>query len=117
MLAFLPPQRVTAMLRQAVPSAPLHADGTPVDIPGLIAELEDIRQRGFATSRSERVLGAASAAAPVYDHHGDVIASVSVAGVTVRHGPDHLLHFGGLVKHCADRLSAELGYAAPLKGR
>jgi DNA-binding IclR family transcriptional regulator len=111
MLAFLPPQRVAAILRQAAQSTQLRADGTPVDIPALCTELEDIRQRGFATSHSERVLGAASAAAPVHDHHGDVIASVSVAGVTVRHGPDHLLHFGGLAKLCAERLSAELGYA------
>jgi DNA-binding IclR family transcriptional regulator len=116
MLAFLPAQRVTAILRQAAQSAPLRADGTPVDIPGLSNELEDIRQRGFATSRSERVLGAASAAAPVHDHHGDVIASVSVAGVTVRHGPDDLLRFGGLARRCAERLSAQLGYAGPIKG-
>ena len=84
MLAFLPAQRRESILRQAKRTAPLHADGSPMLMcQELSSELEAIRQRGFATSRSERVLGAASAAAPVYDHHGDVVASVSVAGVTV----------------------------------
>jgi IclR family transcriptional regulator, acetate operon repressor len=111
MLAFLPASRVAALLRQAKQSAPQHADGSPVDIRALNKELDEIRQRGFATSQSERVLGAASAAAPVYDHHGDVVACISVAGVTVRHGADDLLRFGARAKRCADRLSAELGYA------
>jgi DNA-binding IclR family transcriptional regulator len=110
MLAFLPPSRVVAILRQARQLAPRRADGSPVDLRRLGKDLEEIRKRGFATSQSERVLGAASAAAPVYDHHGDVVASISVAGVTVRHGAEDLQRFGGLAKRSAERLSAELGY-------
>jgi IclR family transcriptional regulator, acetate operon repressor len=116
MLAFLPAQRRVAILRQAKHTAPLHADGTPVDVSELTSELEAIRQRGFATSRSERILGAASAAAPVYDHHADVVASVSVAGVTVRHGPDELARFGLCARRCAERLSADLGYLGRVNG-
>ncbi|HEX8969517.1 MAG TPA: IclR family transcriptional regulator C-terminal domain-containing protein, partial [Chloroflexota bacterium] len=66
--------------------------------------------RGYATSQSERVQGAASAAAPVFDHLGNVVACVSVAGVTVRHGPTELEHFGKLAAATAERLSAELGF-------
>jgi DNA-binding IclR family transcriptional regulator len=57
------------------------------------------------------VQGAASAAAPVFDHHGNVVASISVAGVTVRHGPRELEQFGKLAAAAAERLSAELGWA------
>jgi DNA-binding IclR family transcriptional regulator len=46
----------------------------------------------------------------VFDYHGNVVASVSVAGVTVRHGRKELEHFGRLAAAAAERLSAELGW-------
>jgi DNA-binding IclR family transcriptional regulator len=108
MLAFLAPARLRAIVQQAALAR--RADGQLIDADALTAEIEEIRHRGFATSQSERVLGAASAAAPVFDHHGDVVASVSVAGVTVRHGQAELHAFGRLAAHCAARLSADLGH-------
>jgi IclR family acetate operon transcriptional repressor len=115
MLAFLPPARRAAILQQAALAR--RADGHPIDADALVAEIDQIRRQGFATSQSERVLGAASAAAPVFDHHGDVVASVSVAGVTVRHGPAELLAFGELAARCAARLSVELGHSVNRNGR
>jgi IclR family acetate operon transcriptional repressor len=109
-LAFLPASRRSAILRQAAHVAPQRADGQLVDFEALLTEIDEIRRRGFAMSQSERALGAASAAAPVFDHHGDVVASVSVAGVTVRHGPIELAEFGELAATCAASLSADLGY-------
>lgn len=108
MLAFLPAPRQTAILRQVAGTR--RADGTPVGAQALARELGQIRQHGYATSQSERVVGAASAAAPVLDHHGDVIASISVAGVTVRHGERELAEFGAQAAACAARLSADLGW-------
>jgi IclR family acetate operon transcriptional repressor len=109
-LAFLPAARRALILGQASHSAVMRADGQPLDVAALATDIDEIRRRGFAISQSERALGAASAAAPVFDHHGDVVASVSVAGVTVRHGPAELLEFGALAAKCAGRLSAELGH-------
>jgi DNA-binding IclR family transcriptional regulator len=109
MLAFLPPARRTAVLRHVTETP--RADGSAVDAQAIVRELEVIRQRGFATSQSERVLGAASAAAPVFDHHGDVVGSISVAGVTVRHGEAELAQFGQQAAASAARLSADLGLA------
>jgi DNA-binding IclR family transcriptional regulator len=109
LLAFLPAAHRAAILRHV--SGTRRADGSPVEAQALARELEQIRQRGFATSQSERVLGAASAAAPVFDHHGDVVASISVAGVTVRHGDRELAEFGAQAAACAARLSADLGWA------
>jgi IclR family transcriptional regulator, acetate operon repressor len=107
-LAFLPQTRRAAIVRQA--SSAHYSDGAAVDTRVLTREIEVIRQRGFATSQSERIQGAASAAAPVFDHLGMVVASVSVAGVTVRHGPKELEQFGHLAAACAGRLSADLGW-------
>lgn len=107
MLAFLAPARRAAILRLVAGTR--RADGSLVDVQAVTRDLDQIRQHGYATSQSERVLGAASAAAPVFDHHGDVVASISVAGVTVRHGEEELARFGAQAAACAARLSADLG--------
>ena len=109
MLAYVESDALAAVLRQARQAT--TANGQPLDVRALKADLRCIRQRGFATSQSERIVGAASAAAAVFDHRGDVVASISVAGVTVRHTQADLLRFGALVVHEAGQLSAELGWA------
>ena len=108
-LAFLPNGRRAVILRQSANA--YLSDGSALDSRRLLHELDLVRRRGYATSQSERVQGAASAAAPVFDHRGNVVASISVAGVTVRHGPRELEHFGTSAAAAAERLSAELGWA------
>ncbi len=53
---------------------------TVVDPKALRVDLAAIKKRGYAVSFGERQAGAASVAAPVFDHLGTVIAVVSVAG-------------------------------------
>jgi IclR family transcriptional regulator, acetate operon repressor len=108
-LAFLPPERRATVVQAAANPTVTRADGAPVDTEALDAELTAIRQRGYATSLSERILGATSAAAPVFDHRGQVVGSISVAGVTIRHGLAELERFGELARVAAGRLSVELG--------
>ena len=50
----------------------------------LQSELEVIRRRGYATSTSEVVPGAASLAVPVFDSNGVVVAAINVAGPATR---------------------------------
>jgi IclR family transcriptional regulator, acetate operon repressor len=110
MLAFLSGPRRTSVLRSAAATGVTLANGARLDCEALANELETIRRRGFATSEAERVRGAASAAAPVFDHRGGVVGAISVAGVTVRHGPAELEEFGKLARESAERLSVELGW-------
>jgi DNA-binding IclR family transcriptional regulator len=110
-LAFLTTAQRHAIVRRAVRTAATRADGRPINERQLLGELEGVRQRGFATSRSERVVGAASAAAPVFNHHATIVGCVSVASVTVRHNLNDLARFGEIARRFADRLSAELGWA------
>ncbi len=122
LLAYLPEERGRQIVRHAMRSAATQATGAPLDERRLLDELAEIRAQGFAISQSERILGAASAAAPVFDHHGEVVASLSVASVTVRHGRADLTRFGELVRGFAERLSADLGWtgargASPAGGR
>lgn len=109
-LAFLPERRSAAILQRAAKAAVTLTDGTRLDVRALQGELAAIRKRGFATSQAERIVGAVSSAAPVFDHHGDVIGSLSVASVSVRHGKSDLLKFGETARAAADRLSTQLGW-------
>ncbi len=110
MLAFLPADRGRQLVRHAMRSGATRANGAPLEERWLLDELEEIRKQGFAISQSERIVGAASAAAPVFDHRGEVVASLSVASVTVRHERADLMRFGHLAQTYAERLSADLGW-------
>lgn len=77
-LAFLPEQEREQYL-QGYPLEAVTA-GTITDLDALRAELEAIREQGWARSEGERKGGAASVAAPVMDHLGHPVAVVSVCG-------------------------------------
>lgn len=51
-------------------------------------ELDIIRKRGYAQSLGERQSGSASVAAPVFNHEGVVVATVSVCGPRERFRPN-----------------------------
>jgi len=57
---------------------------TVIDPEALHDELTTIRKRGFARSFGERQAGAGSVAAPVFDHTGEPVAVMSVAGPAER---------------------------------
>ena len=77
-------------------------------------ELARIRSLGFSESDSEFDPGVASLAAPIFDHRGDVIASLSLAGPTdrVAQNKPKLIE---LVVEAARSISAELGYGKSRK--
>lgn len=108
MLAFLPVERRRRVLESAVGAT--RADGTPVDVATLRAEIDTIRTLGYAISQGERIAGATSVAAPIFDGQGDVIGSMSVAGVTVRQDRTTLEALGPIVRDEARALSIELGW-------
>ncbi|MGH3419353.1 MAG: IclR family transcriptional regulator [Streptosporangiaceae bacterium] len=106
-LAFLGDDQIEAYLRQGI--APLTPN-TITDARGLRRELRRIAKRGWAESSGERQPGAASVAAPVFDHRGQPIAVLSVCGPAER--------FTARARECAaellavtGRLSATMGYA------
>ncbi len=76
--------------------------------------IRSARVAGFALEIEECVDGLCCAAAPVYDSDGTAIAAISVAGPVFRIGKDDLLGRVALaVVGAAERLSRDLGYAAP----
>jgi DNA-binding IclR family transcriptional regulator len=81
-LAFLPEADQERYLSNGSLSA--LTQQTIVDPEALRDELATIRKRGFARSFGERQAGAGSVAAPVFNHTGEPVAVMSVAGPVER---------------------------------
>lgn len=72
-------------------------------------DLERVRKRGYAVSHGERIAGAASVAAPVFDRDG-VVGSISAAGVLARSDARTTARYAQVVLAEARALSRELGW-------
>lgn len=105
-LAFLPQEEIDAYLEQWQRDA--TTDG-PQEIARVRTEMAAVRRAGFACSRSERLPGAASVAAPVRDYRGVVVGSVSISGPVGRFTDDCIARYGELVRATADEVSQQLG--------
>ncbi|HTV73501.1 MAG TPA: IclR family transcriptional regulator, partial [Candidatus Acidoferrales bacterium] len=77
------------------------------------ADLEKIRQNGYAIDDEERELGVRCIAAAVFDHRNDVVGALSVCAPSARVSVEHLERMGPLVRSIAHELSAQLGYRQP----
>ncbi len=59
---------------------PAHTNSTITTVDGLQAELDVVREQGFALNREEHAPGVAGVAAPILDENDDVVAAVAVRG-------------------------------------
>lgn len=105
-LAFLPEDEIEAYLSTKLVAL---TPNTVTDVHALRAELADARTRGYTRSNAERQAGAASVAAPVFNHEGLPCAVISVCGPAER--------FAAEAERCAQalvaatgRLSKQMGY-------
>lgn len=108
-LAFLPEDEREAYLRGPLGSL---TGETVVDTYELRRELERVRAAGYATSSGERQAGAASTAAPIFDHRGLPVAVMSVCGPRERFLAEAESCSRALVK-VTGRLSRRLGALPP----
>jgi IclR family transcriptional regulator, acetate operon repressor len=76
----------------------------------LRAELERVRNLGYATAQEELEVGLNAAAAPVFDASGVCVAAVSVSGPSYRLGEERLAEVGMLCVSAADEISERLGH-------
>jgi DNA-binding IclR family transcriptional regulator len=91
LLACLPEDEVACYLEGYLAPLTAHTITDPVL---LRHELTEIRERGWACSRGERQVGAASVAMPIRDRQGEPLAVISVCGPDERFGssPDEHVH-------------------------
>ncbi len=106
MLAFLPDAEQDAYFdTQRLVSI---TDTTITNVPDLRRELHTVRSQRYAVSLGERDTFAGSAAAPIFNHDGEVVAVMSVSGPIDRVRPriDELAH---LLLAVTNTVSSELG--------
>ena len=83
---------------------------TLTDPARLRKELEKVRTSGYAVDESEHQPGVRCVAAPIRNHSGNVIASLSISGPATRIPKEAIPPLAERVKEVAGKLSARLGY-------
>lgn len=76
----------------------------------LRAELERIRQQGYAFDDEEKSTGMRCVAAPIFNSFGEAVAGISISGPSARLTLDRIRSVGDIVKIQAKTLSHSLGY-------
>lgn len=75
----------------------------------LMAELANIRKRGFAFDDEEKTTGMRCIAAPIVNFYGEAVAGISISGPTNRLTAERIPRIGNLVCNAAQDLSRGLG--------
>ncbi len=98
------------LLRSGMPK---FTQGTIVDPEALLADLVQVRKRGWAVDNEERAEGLRCVGAAIYDEQGDVVGAVSISGPTVRMPEERLGELGPMVKRAAAEITDRIGGKIP----
>ena len=71
----------------------------------LRAELDQVRENGYALDNEEREVGLFCVGAPIFNKDGKAIAAISISGPKARVFDDHFKEKVNLLKQCAQRIS------------
>jgi IclR family acetate operon transcriptional repressor len=112
MLAHIPEERTLEIIDKY--GLPQITDRTTTDVDELLAELKQIRDRGYAYNNGERVSRLKSVAAPVLDDQDHVLGSIAIPG------PKHRIESTEFERDLIDALLAatneiELRYEYPME--
>ena len=89
---------------------PRLTEATIATVDGLISDLEAVVAKGYAVALGEMDPDLSAVAAPVFDHSGAVVASLSLSGPSFRYTPERVAFLADLVVECSRMISAELGW-------
>jgi len=107
-LAFLPEKQREAILRD-IDLVPMTKQ-TITDMDTLRANLDHIREKGYAVSQGEWIIDASGTAAPIFDQRGQITAAISISGPGQRFTDEKIKEIAGLLVKEAAQISFELGY-------
>lgn len=107
-LAFLPQTELDQYLNEIELIS--FASGTINDKEQLQQVLAECRKNGYTVSNSELEDYTAAVAAPIFDSNNQVVASISIAGPSMRFQEEHLLELIRLIKNGANEISYKLGW-------
>jgi DNA-binding IclR family transcriptional regulator len=83
---------------------PTFTSNTIRTLDQLLEDVENTRRQGYVVSMNDVNLGIAAVGAPVYDHTGRVVASISLSGLSTRYGPEHIAELGASCNGRGDTL-------------
>ena len=108
-MAFLPPKRHEEIMRSV--TFDRVADGTITDPKAYRADLETVRQRGFAVAVREHQSDVTGVAAPIRDFRNEVVGAVAISIPLFRTDDDRLAAWGPRVIEATRTISRNLGWA------
>ncbi|HBY06884.1 MAG TPA: IclR family transcriptional regulator [Chloroflexi bacterium] len=106
-LAYLPPDKLNAILSNPMPA---HTPKTITSPDKLRAELETIRQRGYSFDEGELEDGIRAVAAPIRNHRGEIIATISIPGPVNRITPERIPEILASLVQTTQAISNRLGW-------
>ncbi len=107
-LAFLPEDEIISILKTK--GMPQKTPNTITDLQEMLKHLKEIRHLGYAVDEIEHEPGIRCVAAPVWDHTGQVVASISVSGPAYRLTRERVPELAVKVKETGLKISRRLGY-------
>jgi len=108
MLAYLPDSEVSRLIEQ-LELAPVTPN-TITDRDRLRAELQRIKETGYAVDRQEAVQGAKCVAAPIFNIKGRIEGAISISGALHRFPDDKIPDIARDVRTAARQASLKLGF-------
>jgi len=106
LLAWLPKQEMEAIVRQQ--GMKKRTPKTIHTASRLLADLELVREQGYAVDDEENSLGARCLGAPIFDAGGNVTAALGVSGTLTQVDEENLPKIVDALKETARRISRQL---------
>jgi DNA-binding IclR family transcriptional regulator len=107
LLAYLPPAELDGILAKGLTRLTRQTLTNPK---ALQRELARVRQQGYGVANEELETGLNAVATPIWDHRGQVIASINIAGPAYRVTPETFPQLAAQLKEVTDKISGQLGY-------
>jgi IclR family acetate operon transcriptional repressor len=101
MLAFLPDEEIAEIVSRA--ELPSRREKQ------LMKDLDKVRRLGFSDTCGERIAGSRSISAPILNHEGVAVASISILSLQTRMQGREIKECRRLVKIAAMEISSEMG--------
>jgi IclR family acetate operon transcriptional repressor len=112
LLANLPEQRVARILQQR--GLQRYTERSIANPTQLHAELQHIRQLGYALDDEEHAVGLRCVASAIFDENGQPLAAISLSGPKARITDNRLDELGVAVRQSADEITLALGGYRPV---
>lgn len=108
MAAFLPSETLIKVVDQL--DFHKFTDKTITNKEKLLAQMREVRQKGYAVDDEEVYKGVRCVASPIRNHRGKVIAAIGLSGPANSVDEDKIHEYGQSVKRIAQELSLQMGY-------